>query len=411
MTAPARALPNMSRCQGVVKAVVMRDDRNVAAVTEGGRRLDPIRNPPRVQSALEIDCETTGIPWLDDMHREMRNEMREAALAGQQVGAYAAYATRFDPKIEADHDRVPSLRRKPRKPCTVSGSPGPAVQPIVQASLKVPSGRHALAPIQMLAKHGDNTQLVPADSHKLRTGAESRASPGELCNQAPELRGKAIKCFERYRVLSQRLGDQAGEAKALNSLGIVYQNMGGLEDALRCHKEHLELGDPGTLFIAHTNVGLVMSLLGDQQSAMGSLKNSMQYAIRSGDKQAELLALANLGIVGRKLEDYDMAQLCLARHLELAQYINDKAAQHEACEQLALLQSERRDWTEAVKYLSDARDLNQSNPTPGAVATDDKLKCKLGIAKATTTMQQHFREVAERMGSRRSPGEGLNSVD
>ncbi|KAJ9461445.1 hypothetical protein DIPPA_25767 [Diplonema papillatum] len=383
MTAPARALPNMSRCQGVVKAVVMRDDRNVAAVTEGGRRLDPIRNPPRVQSALEIDCETTGIPWLDDMHREMRNEMREAALAGQQVGAYAAYATRFDPKIEADHDRVPSLRRKPRKPCTVSGSPGPAVQPIVQASLKVPSGRHALAPIQMLAKHGDNTQLVPADSHKLRTGAESRASPGmarpkrsevnpaalgtsgqfgaavvvpyaptvpltskgvpvaskmnikdysllalasqrggcgrteanayykigELCNQAPELRGKAIKCFERYRVLSQRLGDQAGEAKALNSLGIVYQNMGGLEDALRCHKEHLELGDPGTLFIAHTNVGLVMSLLGDQQSAMGSLKNSMQYAIRSGDKQAELLALANLGIVGRKLEDYDMAQV------------------------------------------------------------------------------------------------------
>ena len=87
----------------------------------------------------------------------------------------------------------------------------------------------------------------------------------------------------------------------------------------------------------------------------------------------------------------------MSRHLELAQVINDPTAQQAAFEQLASLQAERGDWTDAHRHYKDARGLAGLQRIEPVTTSSERLKCKLGFVKATESMEQYFRDHAKKM--------------
>ena len=400
-------------------------------------------------AGAELRFEETGVPWLDAMHKEMLAEYKETSRAGA-AGTHDAYASPFKPALSGKphHDvHVPSTST-----ALVEATPTP--DPAKNTALVPLSGsgsRNRLAPVISsgagqpvplpyaptvsleVAPHakagpGAKSQMTLRDYNMLamacqrggrgKTEASAYYKMGELYSKDPATLQSAGRCFERYYTLCKHLHDVAGEAKALNCLGIVHQQQGSLEAALQCHRAHLDIAAPSNQFIAHTNIGIIQALLGNHEEALASHKKAMHCTIRSGDKQAELLALANLGLLGQQSKDYMTAQvcpctrfqhmdrlpmklstqICMSRHLELAQVINDPTAQQLACEQLAELHSEKGDWTEAHKYYTDARSLaGLQKSTP--MQMNDTLKCKLGVVKATGKMNEYFRDVAAKMGA------------
>eukprot|EP01065_Artemidia_motanka_P004130 TRINITY_DN11992_c0_g1_i1.p1 TRINITY_DN11992_c0_g1~~TRINITY_DN11992_c0_g1_i1.p1 ORF type:complete len:477 (+),score=75.33 TRINITY_DN11992_c0_g1_i1:54-1433(+) len=223
---------------------------------------------------------------------------------------------------------------------------------------------------------------------------------GELLAQSKDTLRKALPYFKKYLSISRRLNDLQGEAKALNCVGIVLQELGAAEDlreALEYHQQHSEIADAAGIFIANTNIGLLYGRLGELARSIEHHKQALQFAVRAGDKQAEALALANLGLMGRTQGDHTTAKVCIERHLELSAGMRDDEASCDAYEQLGMLSSERRDWVPASDFLLQAMDLSAKQGNQGKT---NAIRCKIGFVNGTMRMEEHFRTVAKLMGAK-----------
>eukprot|EP01065_Artemidia_motanka_P001190 TRINITY_DN10555_c0_g3_i2.p1 TRINITY_DN10555_c0_g3~~TRINITY_DN10555_c0_g3_i2.p1 ORF type:complete len:435 (+),score=133.81 TRINITY_DN10555_c0_g3_i2:54-1358(+) len=371
----------------------------------------------------------TGMPWLDDMHKELQAEAREAHRAGTQAGMHSGFATKFEIPTAApastspppassgvlvpSHARPAEVKRKGQPAQLGQTAPRRAGRPVHVAyspelgsdAQRAPHSHHTTRRGQMGLR--DFQLLAEACQRAGRAKLEANAyyKMGELCSAEREGLPRAVKHFERYLNLSRRLKDVQGEAKALNCLGIVYQEMGGEANLLRAlehHDAHGRVADTAGRFVAFTNIGLVHFIRADWARSKEAHRVAMHYALRSGDKQAEALSLANLGLVGRAQRDHQTAQVCMERHLELAQALQDDEAERDAYEQLGHLLSDKGDFDGADRFFASARQLTggvggATSPTAAMQARASKLKCKLGFVRASAAMERHFREISDRM--------------
>eukprot|EP01062_Namystynia_karyoxenos_P062520 TRINITY_DN55417_c0_g1_i1.p1 TRINITY_DN55417_c0_g1~~TRINITY_DN55417_c0_g1_i1.p1 ORF type:complete len:526 (+),score=136.04 TRINITY_DN55417_c0_g1_i1:97-1578(+) len=235
---------------------------------------------------------------------------------------------------------------------------------------------------------------------KARMEGHAYYKQGELLAQSRDTLRRSLLYFKKYLNISRRLNDLQGEAKALNCVGIVHQELNTPEDlrkALEYHQQHCEIADAAGIFIANTNIGLLYGRLGDLSRSIEHHKQALQFAVRAGDKQAEALALANLGLMGRTQGDHVTAKVCIERHLELSSGMRDDEASCDAYEQLGLLSSERRDWAPASDYLLQAMDLSAKQ---GNQEKTNAIRCKIGFVNGTMRMEEHFRNVAKLMGAK-----------
>eukprot|EP01063_Lacrimia_lanifica_P033920 TRINITY_DN6162_c1_g1_i1.p1 TRINITY_DN6162_c1_g1~~TRINITY_DN6162_c1_g1_i1.p1 ORF type:complete len:450 (+),score=114.07 TRINITY_DN6162_c1_g1_i1:64-1413(+) len=235
---------------------------------------------------------------------------------------------------------------------------------------------------------------------KARMEGHAYYKAGELLAQKRETLEQSISYFEKYLNISRRLNDLQGEAKALNCLGIIYQEMGGdrdLQVSLEYHQQHSDIADAAGVFIANTNMGLITGALGELQRSVEHHKQALQFAVRAQDKQAEALALANLSLVGRSQGDHSTAKVCIERNLQLATTLRDEEASCDAYEQLGMLSTDQSQWNVASDFLMQAMDLSSRQ---GNRPKTNAIRCKLGFINGTMRMEDHFRMIAKTMGAR-----------
>ena len=191
-----------------------------------------------------------------------------------------------------------------------------------------------------------------------------------------------------------------GEAKALNCLGIVYQEIGtdaALQRSLEYHQQHCDIADAAGVFIANTNMGLITGMRADLKRSVEHHKQALQFAVRAQDKQAEALALANLALSERHQGDHATARVCIERNLELSHDLKDEPGSCDAYEQLGVLSSDKKDWATASDFLTQALDLSHKQ---GNFEKTSSIRCRLGFVKGTMRMDDHFKAVAKLMGAK-----------
>eukprot|EP00906_Rhabdomonas_costata_P001975 RCo003119 len=235
---------------------------------------------------------------------------------------------------------------------------------------------------------------------KARMEGHAYYKMGEHLAQRPETLNSSLKYFQSYLNICRRLSDLQGEAKALNCLGIAYQELGGEENlrrALECHQQHAEISDAAGIFIANTNMGLILGQLRDWAGAVRHHKLALQYAVRAGDKQAEALAVANLGLMGRSQGDVSMAKVCIERHLDLSKDLNDERAALQANEQLGLLCASKGEWAESSRNLMVALELATKLDNQPKV---NGLKVLMGVVSGNLKIEEHVRAIARNMGAK-----------
>ncbi len=134
---------------------------------------------------------------------------------------------------------------------------------------------------------------------------------GVLAGQQGD-RGAAQSMLEESLALYHAVGDKAGAAIVLGSLGRLAGRYGDYEVARACHEESLtlsrELGAERDSAITLSNLGYVASAQGDYNAAHTFYEESLALHRRLGDAWGAAGALLGLGEVARLQDRYELAE-------------------------------------------------------------------------------------------------------
>ena len=146
------------------------------------------------------------------------------------------------------------------------------------------------------------------------------------------------QALELYR----GLGDRLGQASALDQLGRVQRETGEYPAAAASHQQALalyrDLGHQAGQALAITNLGNVQARTGDYPAAAASHQQALDMFRDLGHRLGQALATGNLGIVQLRTGDYPAATASLTQALGMFRDLGDRHGQARALANLGEVQ-------------------------------------------------------------------------
>lgn len=171
-------------------------------------------------------------------------------------------------------------------------------------------------------------------------------------------RGAALECFTRAYEVSRSAGDLIGEASALNSLGLVLQEEGRIEEAAERFARSVELqrqtGSLRGAALALTNLGAVHLSAGALTRAVEELEEAGDILRAAGDVHNEARAAWYLGLARQRAGDHRSATELLRRAQDLADAAGAPMTVAEVLSARAGLAEEEGDFRQADDLLAAA---------------------------------------------------------
>jgi len=288
-----------------------------------------------------------------------------------------------------------------------------------------PRGRRArrTAPIVTDDIQTQRTRKMMRDARTLatacrRAGKEEQEATahfrmGVLHDNLSQL-GEAIQSYQQYMQICRKHADRPGEALACNCIGVnnhlLARRLDGrtdakgkkalawhLSEAMRHHREHLELAtdDSNGQFIAHSNLGLVASILGDSNTASTHHKLALKLAMVSQDALKQSLAVGNLGVQAKLDGDIATARDCMTERLQLVGQAQDLKAESQTLQELGGYAMQSGDFAAASDLFAQAKDLAEA---AGGTGLSKSAKCNFGVAKGKLLLQERMAALAASLG-------------
>jgi DNA-binding SARP family transcriptional activator/tetratricopeptide (TPR) repeat protein len=152
----------------------------------------------------------------------------------------------------------------------------------------------------------------------------------------------AAASHQKALALYRDLGDQPGQVYALNHLGLVHRETGNYPAAMISHQQALALAhsadDRRAEAVTLSDLGAVQELTGDYPAAATSLEQALALYRDVGDRPGQVYALVELGAVQRLTRDLAAATASLNQALALARRLGDRPGQAWALNDLGLVQ-------------------------------------------------------------------------
>jgi len=206
---------------------------------------------------------------------------------------------------------------------------------------------------------------------------------------------QALRCYKELLRASLDAGDAVGEALSCNCIGVAIQLQGGpdaMKEAIKYHQQHLAVADVPGKFIAHCNLGLAYHSLSMIEEAMTNHQHALRYAIRMSSLAGESLACGHLGLLGSVSNDVTTSKACTHRQLALAQTLHDHKGQEDAFLQLGGLAQSVGDYGEAHQYFAKAFVEAQGHQDNEAA---DLARVSLGLADGHREFDDFLRGVSD----------------
>ena len=165
------------------------------------------------------------------------------------------------------------------------------------------------------------------------------------------------QALELYR----GLGDRLGQASALDNLGRVQYETGEYPAAAASHQQalalYLDLGHRAGQALAINNLGNVQSLTADYPAAAASHQQALDLFRDLGHRLGQALATGNLGTVQARTGDYPAAAASLTQALGIYCDLGDQLGQAMALHNLGDVQARTGDYPAAAATQQQALDL------------------------------------------------------
>jgi len=230
----------------------------------------------------------------------------------------------------------------------------------------------------------------------------------------------AVKNYRQMLSLAVSAQNHQVEALACNCLGIDLFKMGQFELAVRYHNKHLELADQRDRMVAHTNLGIAFQAMGMHEHAAVHHQHAVDHANRMGAKDAQCLSVGNLGLVSKAQGDLQTSKLCLEYHLRVAQAQQRRrgasafaeqtlrTVRHDAHRLLGEVGTSQGCLEDASAHFAEAQ---QAARHLGDQPEEERAAALRGVAEGLLAMDRHFEALgltkpALALGATRSPGAG-----
>jgi len=171
----------------------------------------------------------------------------------------------------------------------------------------------------------------------------------------------ALLYYSRSLSLARDIGSRSEQATLLNNIAVIYDNKGELDKALGYYEESLRLQtDEKKKASTYNNIALIYNKKGNYQKAVEYLKKAIEIGERYGDYHGVSITKLNLGNTYREMKDYEKAEKYILEGLEGVKKVGDKYLEATGYKYLGWLYKDKGDKKTAKDYLTRAYNLYKS---------------------------------------------------
>ncbi|MGH7477193.1 MAG: serine/threonine-protein kinase PknK [Longimicrobiales bacterium] len=190
---------------------------------------------------------------------------------------------------------------------------------------------------ELYERSGQYSEAMAAWGKARALCAQASDRSGEL--QATEGLGRATRLhvgeptlalgyYREALALATSLGDEAGEGRVRNTIGILEWSQGRYDVALHHYEQALALfrrrGDSESAGLMLNSIGVTLRALGHTAQARARLEEAIAEHREHAHHRLEAHALAALGDLHHDTGDHELALDCYARSLELRRHLDDR---------------------------------------------------------------------------------------
>jgi DNA-binding SARP family transcriptional activator len=366
-------------------------------LTEARRLLDVLHGEGLL---TETGYRRYGMHDLIRRYAAERSAAEPAAEREQATGRLLDYYQHTAARAEARLARQPQAR--PPRPAAP-----PAASPAAVPDLPDRTGALAWA-------RAERANLLACLDHATRLGAHARVV-GLTAAMAAVLRhdgpwADAIARHTAAAAAARRVGDRAGQAGALNNLGIIRRLTGDYPGAARDLAEALDLfrdlGDRLGRANALVNLAAGRVHTGDYPAAAAVLAEALGTYRDLGAGPGQADALSGLAHVRYMMSDYPAAERYFGEALDLVRSLGDVPGQIAILLRLGAMRRRTGEYLAAAAALEAALDtsrdfgdrLGQASALNGLGAIRRLSGDAAGAASALTEALSRYRELGSRLG-------------
>jgi tetratricopeptide (TPR) repeat protein len=167
---------------------------------------------------------------------------------------------------------------------------------------------------------------------------------------------EAASIYEESRCIFESISYKPGVANTTGNLGVVYELLGRVADAIECHhrdaKISIKRGDLSGYAAALNNLGLAYLKARQFRNAIRTHRYSCSIAFAAGDVTSKIKTTMGLGASYSATGRYDKAVKCYRRTKDLCRLIDDRYDLAVACGGLGRAQCNRGNLWAAVRELT-----------------------------------------------------------
>lgn len=324
-------------------------DKSLVLVTERGRQMR-YRLLETVRSYAEDKLST----------------VERDAVQGTHVAHFVALAERAEPELCGSESRqwldVLDVERANLRSALYSSAAGREPH----AGLRLASAcwrfcylRGHYAQGRSWLGHALSAAVDPPDGLR----AKALTAAGTLAHLECKYRDAAADLASALRIY-RGLGDRAGEAAALQSLGSVARERGLYSASRRLHEDSLALfrglGDDACIARSLNYLGFLAWLQGDFDRAMTLCRQALAIVERTADRESLAWALLNLGAIEYYRGEPDKADALLYRSLQMSQDLGHREGIAWCANLLGLLGRARGDLAAAQRWLLQSLEVHRA---------------------------------------------------
>ncbi len=152
-------------------------------------------------------------------------------------------------------------------------------------------------------------------------------------------------------------------AYSLNNIGAIYSKYGNYTEALNYHKKAMHaadsLSDPYNYMVALINVGLDYDFLKNYKLSLDYYNKALQEAVKQGDKTLQSHALERMSAVYAKINNHQKAKTLLEKAYETAVTINNKYDIASFANSLGMIYLKEKNYSRAYTLFSRALEVSK----------------------------------------------------
>uniref|UniRef100_A0A8D8SR68 Tetratricopeptide repeat protein 28 n=1 Tax=Cacopsylla melanoneura TaxID=428564 RepID=A0A8D8SR68_9HEMI len=178
---------------------------------------------------------------------------------------------------------------------------------------------------------------------------------------------EAIGHFEQQLATLEQVSTHTAlidKGRAFGNLGDCYDALGDLDEAVKCHEQHLAIGlklkSCRDLERAYRGLGHSHKQLGNLQQSLVCFEKRLVMAHELNNAEAKASAYGELGHIHASLGNFEQAISCLEHQLNIARELNDKVGESDAVCGLGQVFQQKGDFAAALQYHQTDLDLGTS---------------------------------------------------